>query len=289
MKKFFVSLVVAALCGLPFASAQCADAVRVSLQDNLKPADVVAERMGLPASSTSLFSQKDLKVGKDGGGRSWYMVRVPLQVRAKSGDDAPLFVDALDVTIYTVFMGGKDKDKPLLLSKTIKYVEVPLDPSADPKRGTVVNVGVLVSPMNVARICGKDVKSPSLEGRLGAVAVEASFQGSSCTSTSEEPALVISRDLKKTLSGSWWKKSGGNPSGAVLSSMAESPFAPFYSPMFPATSPLYAAGEAPASTSTGDSTSSDSGTITPDTTSDEVEEEKSTKKKKSRGKKKRSK
>lgn len=245
IKKLFTSLLVAALCSLPVVSAQSAESVRVSLKKGLSAGDMEVTRVMPPGTTGAFYNAKDVKTLKGEHSYAWHVVRIPLQVAARAGSDKPTFVDELEVKVHVVMMGGKGADKPLLLTKDITYVDIPLDPAANDD-GTVVNVGVFLSPADAMRICGPDVKVPELAKRLGAVAVTAKFKGSACNNTSANPGLVVARDLKDKLTGSWWKKEDAENAGVALKSIAETPFAPYYSPVFPATRPMYGEPFSPA-------------------------------------------
>lgn len=281
IKKLFTSLLVAALCSLPVVSAQSAESVRVSLKKGLNAGDMEVTRVMPPGVTGAFYNSKDVKLVKGESAYAWHMVRIPLQVAARAGSDKPTFVDELEVKVHVVMLGGKGADKPLLLTRDLTYVDIPLDPSANDD-GTVVNVGVFLSPADAMRICGADVKTPELSKRLGAVAVTAKFKGSACNNTSANPGLVVSRDLKDKLTGSWWKKEGADTAGVTLKGIAETPFAPYYSPVFPATRPMYgeafspaAAGISALGTSTvpsASTTTTDSATSTTDTTVDTTTE-----------------
>lgn len=300
IKKLFTSLLVAALCSLPVVSAQSAESVRVSLKKGLNAGDMEVTRVMPPGATGAFYNSKDVKMLKGEHVYAWHLVRIPLQVAARAGSDKPMFVDELDVKVHVVMMGGKGADKPLLLTKDITYVDIPLDSSANDD-GTVVNVGVFLSPTDAMRICGPDVKNPELAKRLGAVAVTARFKGAACNNTSANPGLVIARDLKDKLTGSWWKKEDADNAGVVLKSIAETPFAPYYSPVFPATRPMYGAEFSPAAAgisamgtttipgvpATGtDASSVDTTTDTSvDTPTDTTDESSSTGGKKKKGKK----
>lgn len=259
IKKIFTSLVAAALCCLPVVSAQCADTIKVSLRKGLSSGDVEATRVMPPASSGDFYQSKDARGVKDDSAYAWYMVRIPLQVAAKGETSGPLYVEEMKVTLHIVMMGGKNADRPFLLSREITYVDVPLNPRGGDD-GTPVNVAAFLSPLDAARICGPEVSTPDLSKRLGAVAVTAKFRGSSCNSTSSSPALVVARELKSKLTGAWWKSEKVSNGGATLKSIAETPFAAYYSPLFPPTSPMYGAGAAAPSSSPSDTMPS---TITP--------------------------
>lgn len=246
IKKLFTSLLVAALCSLPVVSGQSAESVRVSLKKGLSAGDMEVTRVMPPGATGAFYNSKDVKLLKGENAYAWHMVRVPLQVAARGGSDKPMFVDELEVKVHVVMLGGKGADKPLLLTKELTYVDIPLDPTANDD-GTVVNVGVFLSPTDTVRICGPEVKNPDIVKRLGAVAVTAKFKGSACNNTSANPGLVVSRDLKDKLTGSWWKKEDADTAGVTLKSIAETPFAPYYSPVFPATRPMYGSEFSPAS------------------------------------------
>lgn len=246
IKKLFTSLLVAALCSLPVVSGQSAESVRVSLKKGLSAGDMEVTRVMPPGATGAFYNSKDVKLLKGENAYAWHMVRVPLQVAARGGSDKPMFVDELEVKVHVVMLGGKGADKPLLLTKELTYVDIPLDPTANDD-GTVVNVGVFLSPTDTVRICGPEVKNPDIVKRLGAVAVTAKYKGSACNNTSANPGLVVSRDLKDKLTGSWWKKEDADTAGVTLKSIAETPFAPYYSPVFPATRPMYGSEFSPAS------------------------------------------
>ena len=269
IKKLFTSLLVAALCSLPVVSAQDAESVRVSLKKGLNAGDMEVTKVMPPAVSSAFYTSKDVKQLKNESAYAWHMVRIPLQVAARAGSDKPTFVDELDVKVHVVMLGGKGADKPLLLARDLVYVDIPLDPSANDD-GTLVNVGVFLSPADAMRICGPDVKNPDLSKRLGAVAVTAKFKGTACNNTSASPGLVVARDLKDKLSGSWWKKEGADNAGVTLKSIAETPFAPYYSPVFPATKPMYGEAFSPAAagiSAMGTTTMPSDSTSTTDTSS----------------------
>lgn len=239
IKKIFTSLVAAALCCLPVVSGQCADSIKVSLRKGLSPSEMEATAVRPAGASGDFYQTKDARSIKEDYAYTWYMVRIPLQVAARATDKTPMFVDEMKVTVYVVMMGGKNADRPFLLKRELTYVDIPLNPRAGAD-GTVVNVGVFLSPLDAARICGPDVTHPDLSKRLGAVAVLAKFHDSSCNNTSASPDLIVARELKTKLGeGSWWKNEKASSAGATLKSIAETPFAPYYSPLFPPTSPMY--------------------------------------------------
>ena len=57
----------------------------------------------------------------------------------------------------------------------------------------------------------------------------------------------MNKKMKNRLKAGWWKKEDKNGIGVQLRAISETPFAPFYAPTFPATSPMYGAADAPGS------------------------------------------
>ncbi len=245
MKKYLFSLAVAALCGLPTASAVDADHVRVTFKS--KGSELKVEAINTPVPGVDLFNTKR---GGDAS-QTWHYVRVPLTVegKAKGADKGPNFVDELKVHVYMVFAAGKG-ETPIMLDKEITYVEIPLQGGKSD-----INAGVFISPANASKILG-DPSKIDFSNKLAAVAVEASFKGASCINTEVEPAVVLSHELNSKLNGAWWKKNANNKTGAVLNAISETPFAPFYGTLFPATKPLYgdADGAGSSAPTGGDST-----------------------------------
>lgn len=233
MKKYLFSLAVAALCGMPIASAVDADHVRVTFK--AKGSELKVESVNMPVPGVDLFNTKR---GGDAS-QTWHYVRVPLSVegKAKDADKGPNYVDELKVHVYVLFSTGKG-ETPLMLDKEITYVEIPMQGGK-----CEMNAGVFISPYNANKILGDSGKG-DLSGKLAAVAVDATFKGASCMHTEVEPAVVLSHDLNGKLNGAWWTKKWDNKSGASLSAISETPFAPFYGTLFPATKPLYGSADA---------------------------------------------
>lgn len=289
MKKYLFPLAVAALCGFPTASALDAEAVQVTFK--AKPGDLKVERLNLPTPGVDIFNGKDMGKRVDDG-QMWHFVRIPLTVEGKAKGKSPNFIPELKVHIYTVFVAGKG-ESPIMIDKEITYVDVPLTPqSGNGPSKNDINVGVFISPSNAVKILDEPNKV-DFSNKLAAVAVEATFNGASCINKEVEPAVVISHDLANKLNGTWWKKTAKNKNGAALSSIAETPYAPFYAPMFPATSPMFGGdspiGVAPSAgdTSTGmdDTASTPAADTTADTSADDSTDEATT----GKGKKKKNK
>lgn len=236
MKKYLLPLAVAAFCGFQTASALDAEAVQVTLK--AKPSELRAEPVYPPAARNDPFSSK-----KSDTAQPWFYIRIPVLIEGKaknSGSKGPDFVNNLKVHIYTAFHNAKGDDM-VLMDKEVTYVEIPLSSSVGKAASkTETNVGVFISPSNASKILGDNNKL-DLGGKLAGIALEASFNGSECMNTKEENSVLVGHDNGK-LNGKWWKKTH-NKSGAVLAAISETPFAPFYSPVFPPTSPLYGAAE----------------------------------------------
>ena len=253
MKKLIWPLAVAAVLGTPAAYAASADHARVTL--DLKATDAKIERVVPP--SDGMFSIKERVKPGTLEAASWYFIRVPLKVEGKGKASEPItFVDELKVHVYVVFI-GEDTEDLTMAEREITYTEIPVSagPGDKPSEGTLT-AAVFVSPANAAKICGSKGKVDLTGHHLGAIAVEASFGGSSCLNTKEEPAIVIDNKLKSKLTNGWWKKkSAPNKKGVQLCSIAETPFAPYYAPLSGApTKPMYGAGGEAAASSASTST-----------------------------------
>lgn len=249
MKNLLFPLAVAAFCGLPVASALNADNARVSL-DVRNGGDLRVSGIAYPET---VFGGKEAGKAK---APAWQFVTIPLKVEAKSkGEHAPNFVDELKVHVYAVFNTEKGED-PIMLDKEITYVDIPLNTKSSGKvsEGNM-NVGIFISPSDISKITNSTSKT-ELGDKLVAVAVEATFKGSPCVAGDSDPSYVVDSKFKQKLTGAWWKKSSKNKQGAELKAISETPFAPFYAPMFPPTKPLYGSADG-SSSSYSPSSSSD--------------------------------
>lgn len=236
MKKYLLPLAVAAFGSSLTASALDAEHVRVSFK--AKGPDLKVETINTPLPAVDVFSTK-----RNEGSAPWYCIRIPLTVEGIAKNNptgkGPNFVDELKVHVYAVFTAGKG-ETPILLDKEVTYVEIPLSPSnsADKPSKGEMNAAVFISPSNASKILG-DPSKIDFGNKLAAVAVEVTYKDSPCIKDEGEQAVVISHDMDSKLNGKWWKKNSNNKTGAVLNAISETPFAPFYAPAFPATSPLY--------------------------------------------------
>jgi len=191
---------------------------------------------------------------------AWHFVRIPYSLQGKSrGDKTPLYVDELKVHAYLVFAVGKDGEKLILVDKEITYVNIPLSPKGDVSENKNVQAAVFISPSDAARICGSGsskVEKVDLGGKLAAVAVEFKFKDADCGKPEADADVLVNKKMKNKLKKGWWKKEDKAGIGVQLRAISETPFAPFYAPAFPATSPMY--GEASGSSYTSSSSSSGS-------------------------------
>ena len=258
MKRFFLPLAVAAVCGLTQAFGSSADFVEAEL--TMKASDAKVEQI---APRSEYFTSKDTAKAIS---PAWHVVRIPYTLRGKSrGDKKPLFVDELKVHAYLVFAVGKDGDKIILVDKEITYVDIPLSAKADMSENRNVQAAVFISPADAVRICSDDARKADkadLSDKLAAVAVEFSFKGTNCNKKDADTDVLVNKKMKNRLKKGWWKKEDKAGIGVQLRAISETPFAPFYAPAFPATNPMY--GDAG---STSSSSSSPSG-YTPTTPTD---------------------
>lgn len=251
MKRFFLPIAVAALCGLPEASAVSADMAQAEF--TLKANDAKVEQV---APRTEFFATRD--TGK-AINPSWHFVRIPytLQGKCRDSEKTPLYVDELKVHAYLVFTVGKDGEKLILLDKEITYVNIPLAPKGELAENKNVQAAVFISPSDAARICADGssrVDKVDLSGKLAAVAVEFTFKDKNCVKPDTEVDVLVNKKLKSRLKKGWWTKEDKNGIGVQLRAISETPFAPFYAPAFPPTSPMY--GAAPTSGYTSSTTGS---------------------------------
>ncbi len=249
MKRFFLPIAVAALCGLPQAAAISADYAQAEL--TLKAGDAQVEQV---VPRTEYFASKDTAKNIN---PAWHFVRIPYSLQGKCrGDKTPLYVDELKVHAYLVFSVGKEGEKLILVDKEITYVNIPLSPKGDVSENKNVQAAVFISPSDAARICGNGsskVEKVDLGGKLAAVAVEFKFKDADCAKPETEADVLVNKKMKSKLKKGWWKKEDKAGIGVRLRAISETPFAPFYAPAFPATSPMYgeASGSSYSSSSSG--------------------------------------
>lgn len=236
MKRISLLLTVAALCGLNQASAVSADYAQAELK--LKPSGAQVEQI---VPRAEYFVTKDTNKAVN---PAWHYVRIPYALEGKCRDASklPLYVDELKVHAYLVFAADKEGKKLIMLDKEITYVNIPLTQKVDSSENKNVQAAVFISPSDAARICADEsskVDKVDLKDRLAAVAVEFKFKDASCLKPDTEQSVLVNKKLKNRLSAKWWTKEDKKGVGARLCSIAETPFAPFYAPTFPPTSPMY--------------------------------------------------
>ncbi len=252
MKRFILPL-AAVFCSSFTASALDATDVRVWMTKNAE-ITVSSKGNGISGDKSPTFA------------RTWQYVSIPLRVEAriKGGDVPPHFVHAMKVHVYVLF-ALEDKDKYVLLDKELNYTDIPLaSKQSDKGSGTsTINVGVFISPSSAFKLLpGKD---GDLSKSVAAVAIEATFNDATCTRSSGDAnitqSIIKNKQLGSKLSDKWWrsKSSFKNDCGAVLCSIAETPYAAQYESLGMAPlAPMYGGGSAaPASSSsTGGSSTS---------------------------------
>lgn len=276
MKRISLLLTVATLCGLNQASAISADYAQAELK--LKASGAQVEQI---VPRAEYFVSKDTNKAVN---PAWHYVRIPYALEGKCRDASklPLYVDELKVHAYLVFTADKEGKKMIMLDKEITYVNIPLTPKQESSENKNVQAAVFISPADAARICADEsskVDKVDLKDRLAAVAVEFKFKDASCLKPDTEQDVLVNKKIKTRLSAKWWTKEDKKGVGARLCSIAETPFAPFYAPTFPPTSPMY--GSSAASAPVADyvpASVTDSSTAT-DSTATEVDDSTNSKKK----------
>ena len=265
MKRFFLPLAVAALCGLG-----CADAASTALSAEVVPTLKATDAKLLPLqikrdSEISYFGKTSDKVEAP----VWYYVNVPYELRGKGEgpDDKPLYVDALDVHIHLAFDMGRRKkgnNKFVVIDKKIPYVELPLpDYDSSKKEGLNknVNAAVFFSPADLAKLSdeiiekgGKPdkISKVDLSKRLAAVAVEFYYKDVECTDKDvkkkdDYKKGVLAKPEGSNLGDFWWRNEHENV--VAPRAISDTPFAPFYAQSFPPTTPLYGTGDSSGSSS----------------------------------------
>lgn len=243
MKRISLLLTVAALCGLNQASAVSADYAQAELK--MKASGAQVEQV---VPRAEYFVTKDTNKAVN---PAWHYVRIPysLEGKCRDADKLPLYVDELKVHAYLVFTADKEGKKLIMLDKEITYVNIPLSPKTESSENKNVQAAVFISPSDAARICAdgsSKVDKVDLKDRLAAVAVEFKFKDASCIKPDTEQSVLVNKKMKNRLSSQWWTKEDKKGVGAKLCSIAETPFAPFYAPTFPPTSPMYGSSVAPA-------------------------------------------
>lgn len=187
--------------------------------------------------SSSASTRTKAREAKRGAGLSWNYVSIPLKVEGKcKGDGEPDFIPELAVDV-TLLFSIATQEKPVMLKKTVTYVDIPVGE---------FNVGVFLSPADVSLLTVAKTKPDEggdgdLSKSLIGFAIEARFDGNNCVKSSDkEPNnFVFASDIERKLSPKWWT-SNLSANGAKLLSIEETPFAAYYYPHFPQTKNLFA-------------------------------------------------
>lgn len=251
MKRVLLSIFAAALCGSMTASATDAAKVKVTLQTK---GALKIERLAQP--QTGPFPGEGMSTQPVVG---WQLVNIPVKIEAMGKNDKPAyFVNALTFKAHLLIAGETKDSKPVMVSKDITYVDIPVSGN-DPAK-TEMSVGLFIPPSSAVRINEKG--KGDLKGKLLGVALEAEFNGKACMKPTDH---VFDNSIKKKLADEWWSKSM-NDGGAVVCSIDETPYAAYAGNFYPAVAPSTSTGSTPAvvpSTTT---------TTTPETPTPVVEE-----------------
>lgn len=174
--------------------------------------------------------------------------------------------------------GNHDESKILgyrLMEKEITYVNIPMDKISKKEVGgkdagdtgyVEMSVGLFLPQASATRITGEEdpgKATNSSDLTIVAYAIEPTFKDTACKHVSVSTATLVGKtdrektdnaqswslrsgidpDMSKALnSGAWWKEKGRAhliPSDVEILCISETPFAPFYATMYPATKPLY--------------------------------------------------
>lgn len=267
MKRALFSIIAAAVCGTMTASAVDASAVKVTLmaKGSATKIEKLAPPQGMSFGSASMSAQPIV---------SWQVVNIPVKVEGKAkGDKSAQFASSITFTAHLLIESDNNDGKPVLLSKEITYVDIPLSGGGEAAKNEI-NIGVFIPPSSAVRINEKG--KGDLKGKLLGVAVEAEFNGKPCMKTGEPRFVVFDNNTKKKLSDEWWTKSMGD-AGAVLCNINETPYAAWAGNAYPqiATVPTSASETSPVpaypTTPSSDTTDTGTDTTATDTTATDTE------------------
>lgn len=279
MKNFFLSFVVAALFGLPFATARDATAVQVTVKQQAgKP--VAVQKIGL-LGNHGVGAESIMQQHKTGG---WHVVNIPLEVEGyckkkdENGNPLPVhYIPSLTVKVHLLFKHQDEKAKEpaaMLMSKELNYVNIPV-PAEGKKKGIRKNdiyAGVFISPSDAWKINEK--AKGELAGTLAAYAVEATFNGSNCMNSDKEKhpqSHILEKKLERewNLTGKWWGRSTKDL-GVALKAVSETPYAFAFGSLYPEMSPLVVAGAVSSATALGTPSLAEAATTEADTSAAET-------------------
>lgn len=211
----------------------------------------------------------------------WSYLEVPVTVFAaepnpRSRDDGKALraiphgtIDELEVRFYLALsdpalndykpseLSRDDAKKLIVLERTVKYTDVPVNENKEQSQKTPAKVGVFISPVTASKLTGG--RPEKLKEKLVALAVEFYYGGSVCrlaqprrTANPKEKNHVNycwDASRKEAFSKLWWKMTSSQLPRSQdyrLLSIAETPFAPQYGNFhFPPTVPLYGSEAAP--------------------------------------------
>lgn len=239
MKNLFRLLFIALLGG---AMASALDAERVKLTV-VKPTSPLKLTAVSPPNGSGYFASPNKDSGKSKANpNKWHYLAIPLKVEAETrSGKKPDFIPEMQIDV-TVLVSIKTTDKPLMLKKTLHYINIPLSNKGD----GYFNAGVLLAPTDVSRLSVQKNKdgeggNGDLSDSLAGYAVEARFDGALCNVVSDrEPSdYIYVSSLKSKMGVKWWTSTRFSSGGIRLYGIDETPFAPFYSPTFPQTKSVY--------------------------------------------------
>ena len=253
MKNILLSLLAAVSCGSLTVSALDAKFVRVIFEaDDATPQTIKAEALSAPGGSGFIPTKPVLKASTV----PWQVVNIPVTLEAvgpkndKGKEDKPQFISRIDFHVYLAFKtdakekGGKEP-KPVLLDKEVSYVNIPVHPGtgADSTCQNKMYVGVFISPSDAVRIKTEGKDRGVLDKSLMAVAVEASFNGANCMASKvkgkeKKRSKILDPSNNKYFKDLWWRMKG-ETNGVELLTIAETPYAPFFAPFYPAVTPMF--------------------------------------------------
>ncbi len=236
MNSLIKSLAIFALLGTSASAQDVAYATNAEVEiEKLSKLEVY--KLSNPGSST--FSALGVKPGKRKFNDKWQYFAFPITVYGKAkGGKIPAFVPELSVTIHVLFKKQGNDEHQVKLSKTIKYVDIPLDPEAKMGKSDKIYVGAFISPANAFKIAGskKGSDKGSLSKEIEAIAYEVKFEDENCIKPGSERSFTFSGGRAE---GKWWNNPRHKTNDAVLHSISETPFAASYASIFPAVAPMY--------------------------------------------------
>ncbi len=261
MKNLYASLALFALTS-SLASAQdtvYATGVQVEIE---KLSKLEVHKLSNPGGN--VFSALETKPAKRKYIDRWQYFAFPITVQGKAkGGKIPAYVPELTVTIHVRFKKSSRDGSPVKLSKTIKYVDIPLDAARDMGESKNIYIGAFISPADAYKIANGNKTGSvigDLKGQIEAVALEATFGGDKCVNPSSQRSYAFG---SAKADGKWWDNPRYKTNNAKLSAISETPFALSYASLFPATSPLTGAP------TTGDEGDSDTASSSSSSASDE--------------------